>query len=353
MVTVTWMLSLHDEVQKPRSGMKISTIPPGFRTLWEALSETQNQYPVPSEQPCSTSIMTGIRVWFENPGNLAQKPDTPWPARAYDGGGHDIVAADVNGDGWDDIISNNGARWFDTSNGLQQTTIFTGLDFHGAIAPRGYGDLDQDGDLDVVIPGLWFENPGNGDGFWPRREWPHEPIPNASYGTSMRSWVVDLDHDGDMDIVYSDCDTGWSHVYWAENLGNGKKWIIHALDDPPAAPGDAGETGSFHSLGVCDFDRDGDLDIFAGEQEDPDDYMTKDGKLAMKPRGLKERGVIWENTGTATKPVFKPVIIQLDNPGWHDVSLGDVDGDGDIDMVSKVWHADTPIYHADFWRNDN
>ena len=142
-------------------------------------------------------------------------------------------------------------------------------------------------------------------------------------------------------------------MYWIENMGKGEKWMQHPLQDPPVASGDVPGTGSFHSLGVADFDGDGDWDIFAGEQEDPDTYMEQDGKVAMKPRGLKERGVIWENTGTATAPIFSPVVIHTDNPGWHDVSLGDVDGDGDIDIVSKVWNADTPIYHADYWRNDN
>jgi hypothetical protein len=34
------------------------------------------------------------------------------------------------------------------------------------------------------------------------------------------------------------------------------------------------------------------------------------------------------------------------------VSVGDVDGDGDDDLVSKIWNADGPTYHADYWRND-
>ena len=293
------------------------------------------------------------KVWFENPGDLRENPDHLWPYHPYGGGGHDIVAADINGDGWSDIVADNGKSWYDTSDSLRPHKIYDDLDFHGAIAPHGFGDIDGDQDPDLVVPGYWLENPGSENGVWLRHPWPHLGVENASYGTSMRVWVIDLDRDGDPDIVYSDCDTGWSHVYWVENKGQGKNWLRHALPDPPVAAGDVPGTGSFHSLGVADFDQDGDWDIFAGEQEDADVYMVKDGKVAMKPEGLKERGVIWENRGGTDTLDFKPIVIHIGNPGWHDVMLGDVDGDGDIDLVSKVWHADTPVYHADFWRNDH
>ncbi len=294
------------------------------------------------------------QVWFQNPGNLKDTPDTPWPAHAYEGGGHDIVAADINGDGVTDIVSNIGEFWFDVANNLKQYRICEKHEFHGGCAPRGIGDLDDDGDNDIVLPGYWLENPGQEYGnLWKKHEWPHVFIPNASYGTSARSWVIDLNRDGKNDIVYSDCDTGWSHVYWIENLGQGEKWELRKLPDPPTAPGDVEGTGSFHSLAVSDFDGDGDLDIFAAEQEDPDTYMESSGKLAMRPHGLKERGVIWENVGTDEKPTFKPVVFHTDNPGWHEAEIGDVDGDGDIDIVSKIWNSDGGPYHADFWRNDN
>jgi FG-GAP-like repeat len=293
------------------------------------------------------------RVWFKNPGNLAANPDAPWKAVSYPGEGHDILCGDINGDGHLDVVAYDGktVSWYDPTRGMKQIVIGGVGRNHGGTGPKGIGDLDGDGDNDVVIPGYWFENPGKGVGTWRHHAWPYLGVKNASYGPSMRCWVADIDKDGSNDIVYSDCDTGHSHVYWVRNRNKGVEWTRYQLADPPTADGDVPGTGSFHSLGVADFDLDGDLDIFAGEQEDPDTFMTAQGKLPMKPPGLKERGVIWENSGDKL-PVFTPVVIHTDNPGWHDAALGDVDGDGDIDIVTKVWNKDGASYHADYWRND-
>jgi hypothetical protein len=63
--------------------------------------------------------------------------------------------------------------------------------------------------------------------------------------------------------------------------------------------------------------------------------------------------VIWENLGLKNHPKFGPQLIHEGRPGWHDVVAVDIDGDGDLDLVSKVWHTGGKPYHADYWRNDN
>lgn len=291
-------------------------------------------------------------LWFRNPGNLANDPDVPWQPYLIKAGGHDAVAADINGDSRKDLLVYDGNKlaWYPPEENFREYVISSGHQDHGGLAPRGYGDLDGDGDMDVVIPGIWFAQPEDSLATWTPKPWPFEPVLNASYGPSIRAWVADMDGDGWNDIIYSHCDTGGSHVYWVRNEGRGEAWTAVQLPDPPTREGDVKGTGSFHSLGVADFNLDGHPDIFAGEQEDPDTYMKGSGRVAMKPRGLKERGVIWYHNG-GSLPEFIPEVIQRDNPGWHDAQLGDVDGDGDTDIVSKIWNADGPAYHLDYWNN--
>jgi hypothetical protein len=103
------------------------------------------------------------------------------------------------------------------------------------------------------------------------------------------------------------------------------------------------KTGSYHSLVVADFNQDGLKDVFTAEQEDKNHLM--------KPEGLEERGLLYIQQKSASLPEFKLQVVHKDNPGWHDTRAGDVDGDGDIDLATKIWNADEGFYHADYWEN--
>lgn len=292
-------------------------------------------------------------LWFQNPGNLKLNPDTEWGKHLYNGDmlneNHDIVVADINLDEIEDLIMYNQSagtlRWYDKTKPYEwsYTDIATDVNddnVHSGLFPNGVSDLDGDRFPDLIMPLYWYKNPGETGGTWVKKSWPYVSIEPNPYGKGIRVWAGDFDKNGFNDFVYSDCDVHNSKIYLLLNEDGGNTWKKEEIRVPDS---NVINSGSFHSLQVADFDDDGDLDIFAGEQEDPD-------KL-MKPEGLKERGIIFQNIGTVKRPEFSANIIHLDNPGWHDALIGDVDNDGDIDIVSKVWNADEINYHLDFWEN--
>lgn len=267
---------------------------------------------------------------------------------------HDIVMADMDGDGKEELVltgEKEGVFWYkipdrptETPNWEKFVITFDVLGsndhIHAGFYPNGIGDLDGDNDNDLVLPDRWLENvDGNG------KNWKKHPLPfgkRGPYGLSARSWIVDLDQDGDNDIVMTDCDQQASRAAWLENNGGVlPQFTAHFL--PMAA---TGIRGSFHSLFVGDFDGDGDLDIFTCDQED----------RTLLPEGAAPRWYIWENIGGKEVLRFEERVILDKRLGGHDALVLDVDGDGDLDILSKVWNlwpdnANKGLEHVDYLEN--
>lgn len=279
-------------------------------------------------------------VWYRNPGDPRNKP---FERVVFDkdlAAVHDLVTADVDGDGRADVVTmsdRNNTRWYripadDPRRPWELHDIGPGV--HAGVA---VGDIDGDGDNDVARSNLWFEN-ADGKG----TKWAEHPLPFGNpkppFPLSTRCAIVDIDKDGKNDLVMTENEIRAGKIAWLRNAdGKGGKWDVNEL---PA--GDTAARGAYHSLAVADFDRDGDPDVFTVEME----HIAG----ARQPRWF-----IWENADGRGGRFVERVILDA-GLGGHEAVAADVDGDGDIDLAAKLWrprkdNANGGRNHADYLEN--
>jgi len=279
-------------------------------------------------------------AWYRNTG----RPRTePFQRIVFDQGlgtVHDVVVADVDGDRRPDVLTmsdKNNLRWYgipaDPRRPWQRHDV--GPSVHAGVA---VGDLDGDGDLDIVRSNLWFENAEGRATRWVVRENIPFGNPGRPFPLATRCAVLDVDRDGDNDLVMTENEIKAGRIAWLENTdGLGGSWERHELP-----PGDAAARGAYHSLAVADFDNDGDPDVFTCEME----HIAGE----RPPRWF-----IWENTDGKGGKFVERVVLDA-NLGGHEAVAADFDGDGDIDIVSKLWrprkdNANGGRNHVDFLEN--
>ena len=278
-------------------------------------------------------------VWYRNTGKPHIEPFERIVFDASLNAVHDLIAVDLDRDGRLEIITmsdKNNLRWYRIPKDPRQSWEHSDIG-GGVHAGIDAGDLDGDGDLDLARSNIWFENADGQGTKWSEHKVPFGK-PVAPYPLSTRARIMDIDKDGDADLVMTENEIRAGRIAWLENAdGKGREWNTHDLRH-----GDDDARGAYHSLAVADFDNDGDWDIFTVEME-------------AIPGARKPRWFIWENLDGRGARFVERII--LDNGlGGHEAVAADVDGDGDLDIASKLWrprkdNSNEGRNHADFVEN--
>ncbi len=159
-------------------------------------------------------------------------------------GVEDAVFADLDADGSIDVVScaegkvnNVLIHWAPKSKSDYRVTQKWKTEVLPATTGRRWMfampmDMNQDGRIDLVIGSKnkdaivgWLENPANSR---QTADWKLHSLAPASWVMSIKG--VDLDHDGNRDIVYSDRFGTQPGIYWMKNPGQASSpWERHLI----------------------------------------------------------------------------------------------------------------------------
>jgi hypothetical protein len=315
-------------------------------------------------------------AWYQN--NMKQ--GLPWkktvissdnPASNPIVGAAGIIMADIDGDGHKDAVVVTGnvitpkgdVYWFkapadSATSPWQRFTLETGVaDSYGKVYTM---DANGDGKQDIVIGGnrgaVLFLNPGNPD--QPGAVWTKLPLPE---GTGASIYLDDMNKDGKLDVVNSH--TGFSatgyvgNVSWLDVTNAGGQIAFNRTVIDPASVrafdvntmdvnGDGKKdvvVSSFMTEGIYWYEQpenSGDSwtqHVIANMYDGTDMYtgdIDKNGKTDVIVSGLFYNKISWFSYSWENSQALwmeHPLDDNISMPA--DISLNDLDGDGDLDVV--------------------
>jgi len=263
----------------------------------------------------ATSSGSTQLVWYQsdsaNPPNWTKKmvdPNFPNSQSA--------MAVDMDNDSHMDVVasSSNGNEisWWRNKGGqplLWEKFVIanslSGVDFPHWIQAV---DMDNDGDLDVLgsmyVTGeiAWWENAVAASGNWPKN------VVIGNFLGVLNVQAADIDNDSWVDVVGTS--TYLRDVTWWKNISNSENWTEYPID---------GNFKGAWPVFICDMDNDGDNDVIAGADVPTGNSPLTIWQNMLLTAGINETGQNGKNNSLAIfpNPFNKTTTIDfnIDKPG--------------------------------------
>ncbi|MFC1501982.1 T9SS type A sorting domain-containing protein [bacterium] len=303
-------------------------------------------------------------AWLENSDGLGTF-STDHVITTEADGARCVCAADLDGDGDIDVLSgsefDDKTAWYENSDGLgtfgSQQVITTQADGVKCIHTA---DLDGDGDLDVLSASeyddkvAWYENVDGSGTFGPQQ------LINTTGIWIETVFSADLDGDGDMDVLSAYMGEGFEcRIVWYENTDNAG--TFSAEKNIYIGP----HKTISQIVYSADLDCDGDMDVISASRHDgnitwykntdgeglfgPAQQITtevywvrsictadldNDGDLDLLSASEFDKKIAWYENYNTKIPFGPQQVISLSADGAQCVRAADLDGDGDMDVLS-------------------